>query len=257
MNNVFTPEVVKDMILDYINDLDHLLFNEKDLQIYLAIKLKELNYKVYTEYRLPKGFNKKFDRGYKLWQTEKPAIDIVLEHDGKFIAVELKYKLKEIKGILKRFGQESSKNFPIVTNQAAQNEARYDFWKDVKRLELIQEHYNILGGVALFMTNDESYKNTNENCEYSKFGLDEKKEKGLLHWGKNNKPKLGKKKIIKRGKVYYERPNFELLHSYVGKWTSLSLPYEKDFADKEFHVYSVIVDNSNKNLSFDTQSSQS
>ena len=89
----------------------------------------------------------------------------------------------------------------------------------------------------------------------SKFGLDEKKEKGLLHWGKNNNPKLGKKKIkTKSGKVYYERPNFELLHSYVGKWTS---PYEKDFADKEFHVYSVIVDNSNKNLSLDTQSSQS
>lgn len=243
MNNVFTPEEVKNKILGYINELDHLLFNEKDLQIYLAIKLKELDYKVYTEYRLPKGFNVDFDNDYTLWQTEKPTIDFVLEYNGQFIAVELKYKLKEIKGVLTRFGKKSVNDFSIVTNQAAQNEARYDFWKDVKRLELIKKHYDILGGVALFMTNDESYKNTNENCEYFKFGLDETKESGLLYWGKKDNPQLGKKKITtKSRKVYYVRPSFELLHSYKGEWTS-----KLDSSnDKKFHIYSVLVDDNNK-----------
>lgn len=38
-NFEFTPENVKGKLLHYIKNLNHFLFNEKDLQIYLALKL--------------------------------------------------------------------------------------------------------------------------------------------------------------------------------------------------------------------------
>ena len=103
------------------------------------------------------------------------------------------------------------------------------------------------------MTNDESYKDTKINCEYSKFGLDEKKGKGLLYWGDKEDINLGKKKkITKEGKIYYERPNFELSHSYVGKWEPI--PNSNTSYKEKFYVYTVVVDN--KNFSQNPQSRQ-
>lgn len=98
------------------------------------------------EYYLPKGWNTGFDGDHERWGTEKPYFDIVIEkvgerpEDSKFIAIELKYKHTAVESDIWRFGT-YNKNIPLVTDQAAENEGRYDFWKDVKRLELLKKTF--------------------------------------------------------------------------------------------------------------------
>ena len=192
MNNIeFTPQSLEEYILDELKDNKDFLFNELDLQMFVARALeKEFseNYKIHLEYHLPKGWNKKFDEDYSRWGTEIPYIDIVLEKEGenpKFIAIELKYKLKKIQDKdLMRFGTKpEGGDIILVTNQSAQNNARYDFWKDVKRIELLTKHFDkVIGGIAMLVTNDESYKTTKEGSNYSAFGLVSTSKNGKLEW---------------------------------------------------------------------------
>ena len=235
----FTPSGLQDKLKAYLDDLDYFLFNERDLQVYLTVCLsKEPGIKVHTEYHLPHGVNDKFDCEYAIWDTETPSIDIVIEKGGEFLAIELKYKLKDINGKISRFGQETGE-IAIVTNQSAENEARYDFWKDVKRIELLSEHYDhVKGGVSLFLTNQASYLNTKSECKYSAFGFQDKKA-GPLEWhykkgvekipGEKYKYRKIKGQSVKKevlnedlkkliGNYYCERPNFILKQQYEGKW---------------------------------------
>lgn len=95
------------------------------------------------------------------WKNESNVrIDIVLELEGEFYAIELKYKtaLDTIDG-LDRFG-EKGLNGVRPKNQGAQNYGAYEFWKDVKRLELLRLRFpSVVGAMAIFLTNDKSYKN--------------------------------------------------------------------------------------------------
>lgn len=146
--------------------------NERDLQMHLAIALKNSsnNYdKVEVEYYVPlKALGKSY-----IWKNEM-KVDIVVEKDGEFIPIELKYKTKAIgkkkttkkkttkakntKQEIKRFG-EILKNVVIIKDQSAQNLAKYDFWKDVRRIELLEKRFKaVTGGLAIFLTNDPSYQ---------------------------------------------------------------------------------------------------
>lgn len=137
----FSVESIKNFLIKKIEENAVFLFNELELQVFLVRELeKELTspkYRVYLEYQLPKGWNEKFDKEYERWGTEKPCFDIVIEEceneNKKFVAIELKYKLKEVElnqeGKLTRFGEKSKKSgIALVTNQSAENEGRYDFW---------------------------------------------------------------------------------------------------------------------------------
>lgn len=88
-------------------------------------------------------------------------VDIVVMKSGEYIPIELKYKTREIPSItIFRFGEELN-NVQIVKNQSAQNEAKYAFWKDVRRIELLKQRFKaVSGGVALFLTNEDSYQTT-------------------------------------------------------------------------------------------------
>jgi hypothetical protein len=108
----------------------------------------------------------------------------------------LKYKLKEVKlkeedTEFKRFGIPGKKGIKLVSNQAAENEGRYDFWKDVKRLELLAEHFkdSVIGGIAIFLTNQGSYysKKDNTKYKYSAFNFTYKERGKPLNW--NHKAK--------------------------------------------------------------------
>ena len=45
-----------------------------------------------------------------------------------------------------------------MKNQGAQDLGMYDFWKDVRRVELVRNRFkNVKGGLAVFVTNDSSY----------------------------------------------------------------------------------------------------
>lgn len=235
-------EVCKDL-LSYVKQIDRVIFNERDLQLYLSDRLKSSGHydNVYLEYHLPKGVNSKFDEGYADWETECPSIDIVLEIGDRFIAIELKNKLKSFSTNLSRLGE--SANVQILKNQSAQNIGRYQFWKDVKRLELLKQSYkNVLGGVALFLTNDNNYQKTTSNADYAAFGMEEDSPKG----GKNSKPldwvspikkgKNGEELIDKSGNPIRKSPAIKLDETYSPAW-------DEAFAiDKEkFHCCYVIV----------------
>ena len=78
--------------------------------------------------------------------------------DGDFVPIELKFKTTKLSqnAALPRFG---NPNLNVnLTNQSAQDLGRYDFWRDVKRLEEVKNLFPaVKGGIALFVTNDISY----------------------------------------------------------------------------------------------------
>ena len=274
----FSVESIKNFLIKKIQENKDFLFNELELQVFLVRELeKELTpqkYRVYLEYQLPKGWNEKFDKEYERWGTEKPCFDIVIEEckNKKFVAIELKYKLKKVKlnqgDNLMRFGEESNeRGIALVTNQSAENEGRYDFWKDVKRLEILNESFsNVIGGIAIIVTNQGSYKNNNPNNKSSKFNFDKEKS-GFLYWDWTNKDKKKEKckelncgencqetpcgeklrplpKEIKKEEDrdwgsrwhHYERPNFKLKKSYIGNWYDT-----QKIMGQEFYCFAVEV----------------
>ena len=280
----FTPESIRDYIISQSETNGNFLFNELDLQMFVARSLECIfgnGYRVHLEYRLPKKWNKDFDDSYERW-GETPYFDIVLERIGEnpsFIAIELKYKLKAVKlkkevnftrfGITPSYDCDDGKPITLITNQSAENEGRYDFWKDVKRIELLTSHFpSVQGGIALFLTNQPSYKDTNNGNKYSPFNFEAKKD-GFLHWHYET-PICGKveqcgnceevacgeklKKTIpksynetKSGKwgtdwSHYIRPNFRLCGPYEGEWKDIKINIDPNGDQKEnFYCYSVVI----------------
>lgn len=203
-NFEFTPENVKGKLLHYIKNLNHFLFNEKDLQIYLALELVQdediigNQITVHPEYHIPKMVCPGFDNDYAIW-GEVPSIDLVLQKGDKYIPVELKYKHKAVTSTsFECFGCKVDKNIALVTNQGAENEGRYDFWKDVKRLELLKKHFkdNVLGGIAIFLTNQDKYRKetTGEDAAF-----------GMIDTNRQKERKWGKKKDLEGKEARYEK----------------------------------------------------
>lgn len=285
----FTPESIREYIINKLKENKEFLFNELDLQMFVARTLENVfkeGYRLHLEYRLPKKWNKGFDEDYARW-GETPYFDIVLEKTGenpRFIAIELKYKLKEVRlekgvnfarfGIIPYYDSDEAEPITLVTNQSAENEGRYDFWKDVKRIELLASHFHsVQGGIALFLTNQGSYKETNSDNKYSPFNFTSPKT-GFLHWyyktpicgkvetcgncnlipcGEQRKEQPKRYNETESGKWgthwnHYLRPNFCLEGSYVGVWDEeIELNIDQEGSQKEkFYCYSVVIPNANK-----------
>lgn len=86
-------------------------------------------------------------------------IDIVVERGGEYLPIELKYATKAVKNFdLGTFGV-SYNDVKVIKTQGAQNLIRYNYWKDVRRLELVSQLFaNVHNGIALFLTNDPAYQ---------------------------------------------------------------------------------------------------
>lgn len=241
LRNHIVKEVCKDLI-SHVKQIDRVIFNERDLQLYLSDKLRASGHydNVFLEYHLPKGINSDFDRDYAAWKTECLSIDIVLEIEGRFIAIELKYKLKSFFTNISRFGESS--NVQVLKNQSAQNIGRYQFWKDVKRLELLKQSYkNVLGGVSLFITNDTNYKRTSKGADYEKFSMEEGANIGgiskPLDWrSPYKKNKNGELQMDKLGNLIRKFPLIELKNIYVPSWEEVYM-----INSESFHCCHVIV----------------
>ena len=167
---------VKDDIIAFLKRADNeLLFNERDLQVHLCTWLRnsknaydDVDIEYYVPYRVLDDY---------IWNNEL-RLDLVVEKDGEYLPIELKYKTKAISRNIKRFGQdlvdkEGSPFFiQVVKNQGAKDLGMYDFWKDVRRIELINQRFErVKGGLALFLTNDKSYlkepRSTSNNYLFS------------------------------------------------------------------------------------------
>lgn len=195
--------LVKKDVESFLKKKHNLFFNERDFQMHLAIWLKETKkYDVDVEYYVPKGA---LDEKKYVWNSEL-YIDIVVKMDQEYCLIELKYKTKEIASQeIDRFG-ESLGNETILKNQWAQNYGKYNFWKDVRRIELVTEKFkDVKGGLAIFLTNDKSYFNGKENSACSNFSMNNGGHKENKNWTDD---KLNTKK----------HPNFYVSKEYTTKW---------------------------------------
>lgn len=202
----------------------HIFFNEKDFQIRLSIYLTGLKNgdgtpkydDVDVEYYLPQ---KEMGLEYiEIWKN-KMFLDIVVEKDGVFVPVELKYSTDTVSMEITRFG-EVIKDEDIIKHQGATNLVCYNFWKDVKRLELVKKRFpKVKNGIALILTNNASFKNTpNENAGYAPFSLADGRHDSKKYWGDSIAEK------IKEG-----YPDFDLNKSYTTNWHDITLDGESFF----------------------------
>ena len=180
-------DIAKQDILSFINTNNELLFNERDFQMHLATYLHLTNHydDVDVEYYVPVD---KLD--YYPWVNLKTGkkselrLDVLVRRNEEYLPIELKYKTKNENKDLPRFG-EILHNVDVLKNQAAQNLGMYDFWKDVKRIELVRESFkNVHSGLAIFLTNDLIYtQKSNEKASNFLFNMNEGLHSIQKHWG--------------------------------------------------------------------------
>ena len=163
-------QAVKVEIKNFLNKSNRIFFNERDLQMNLALWLKQHSkWDVEVEYYVPSSaFFNQNNYPWKKANRNDPQdmyIDIVVIYGTEYVPIELKYKTKKTSGFNSpRFGNNAIT--ANLKNQSAQDLGRYDFWKDVHRLEVLKTVFNPakLNGIALFVTNDPAYLNSPKQC---------------------------------------------------------------------------------------------
>ena len=177
-------ELIKMVRLDvckFLQNNEELLFNERDFQMHLATWLRKSDNAyddVDVEYYVP---NKELDN--YIWESEL-RLDIVVKKNDEYCPVELKYKTKKVERKITRFDEMLSDDVVVMKNQGAQDLGMYDFWKDVRRVELVRNRFAcVKGGLAVFLTNDEAYTKagrptSNNNMLTMENGLHPKQK----HW---------------------------------------------------------------------------
>lgn len=90
--------------------------------------------------------------------TKNLHLDFLIEHQGKSVAVELKYKTRSLK--LNLDGEDFH-----LSSHSAQDLGRYDFIKDICRLEEITSTIRDCEGWAIMLTNDTAYWKTPQSAE--------------------------------------------------------------------------------------------
>ncbi len=168
-------DIAKQDISTFLERNTKLFFNERDFQMHLATYLLGSGKydEVFVEYYVPKSELPKTELEGYVWGSEL-YLDIVVRKGDEYLPIELKYKTKSVEKEILRFG-ESIKGIEVLKNQSAQNLGKYNFWKDVRRLELVRNRFsNIRNGIAVFFTNDKYYlKASAENSGVSPFNMNE------------------------------------------------------------------------------------
>ena len=148
-------DIVRQDVFAFLERNDELLFNERDFQMHLATWLRNSanSYDdVDVEYYVPSSELENY-----VWNSEL-RLDIVVKKGGEYCPIELKYKTKKVERQITRFDEALHDNVVVMKNQGAQDLGMYDFWKDVRRVELVRQRFEgVKGGLAVFVTNDALY----------------------------------------------------------------------------------------------------
>ena len=201
-------DIVRDDVVAFLESNEELLFNERDLQMHLATWLRK-SANVYDdvdmEYYVPKS---ELDN-YK-WNSEL-RLDIVVKKDGEYCPVELKYKTKKVERQITRFDEVLHDKVVVMKNQGAQDLGMYDFWKDVRRVELVKNRFKMVkSGLAVFVTNDLLYtKKSRTNSNNYLLNMNDGKHSPIKHW---QQPESACAKT---------HPNFEVEREYTIKWNQI------------------------------------
>ena len=192
--------------------------NECDLQLQLARYLS-CSYKIHLEYFIPYSAVEAQMKSKLLSEHDyKPQnlyIDIVVEKDGEFLPIELKYKTMPINAEVYRFGEKLEK-VEIIKNHGARDLGAYDFWRDVSRIEcLIKRFNNVKNGIALFVTNDQGYwtlPKMGTNPNYANFSMQDGAHSREKTWQGNTAMSAA-------------RPSFNVNKEYELVWKDYDLPF--------------------------------
>ena len=163
-------DIVRQDVFAYLESNNELLFNERDFQMHLATWLRNsANHydDVDVEYYVPRSELENY-----VWDSEL-RLDIVVKKDDEYCPVELKYKTKKVARQISRFDEVLPNEVVVMKNQGAQDLGMYDFWKDVRRVELVRRRFDrVKGGLAVFVTNDKLYtKDSKETSNNYLFGM--------------------------------------------------------------------------------------
>lgn len=201
-------EDIKEFLDKELEEKARVFLNEWDFQMNLYLFLTHIKgYKVHLEYVVPlKFFVEKNKKKYPFANKENINIDIVIEKEGLFYLIELKYKTQRATIKFERFGEI---NCVSLKDQSRIPMSKYDFWKDVARLEFLKESFEkVKGGLCIFLTNNETYT---------------KGDKGISEefTMKKGEPHSGELKF-KEGKLKEKNPAFSLLGEYqIDKWYNI------------------------------------
>ena len=190
--------------------------NECDLQLQLAryLSCSSRGYdKIHLEYFIPYSAVEAQMKSKLLSEHDyKPQnlyIDIVVEKDGEFLPIELKYKTVPLNKDISCFG-ETVNGENLLKNHGARDLGAYDFWRDVSSIEcLIKRFNNVKNGIALFVTNDKGYwtlPKVGINPNYANFSMLPTEMCGVdKSWQGNTAMSVS-------------RPSFKLEKGYPVKW---------------------------------------
>ena len=201
-------EDIKEFLDKELEEKARVFLNEWDFQMNLYLFLTHIKgYKVHLEYVVPlKFFVEKNKKKYPFANKENINIDIVIEKEGLFYLIELKYKTQRATIKFERVGEI---NCVSLKDQSRIPMSKYDFWKDVARLEFLKESFEkVKGGLCIFLTNNETYT---------------KGDKGISEefTMKKGEPHSGELKF-KEGKLKEKNPAFSLLGEYqIDKWYNI------------------------------------
>lgn len=199
-------DIVREDVVAFLNSNKELLFNERDFQVHLSTWLKkspnaydDVDVEYYVPYQELEDY---------VWSSEL-RLDIVVKKGGEYCPVELKYKTKRVERKIKRFDEQLDHSVIVMKDQGAQDLGMYDFWKDVRRVELVCKRFKqVKGGLAVFVTNDASYKKDSRTTSNNYlFNMSEGRKFGKqMHW-RNPESTCAK-----------THPNFEVEKEYQIKW---------------------------------------
>lgn len=111
-------------------------------------------------------------------------VDVVLNADQDATAIELKYKTRRLEATIQ------GEAFRLK-DQGAQDIGRYDFFKDVARIEQLIARGQASRGLAMFLTNDSSYWKPlrDDNVGFAAFSMHQDRTvQGCLEWGERAGP---------------------------------------------------------------------
>ena len=201
-------DIVREDVFAFLESNKELLFNERDFQMHLATWLRNSSASyddVDVEYYVPRS-----ELDNYVWDSEL-RLDVVVKKDGEYLPVELKYKTKKVERQILRFDEPMHEKVVVMKNQGAQDLGMYDFWKDVRRVELVRNRFErVKGGLAIFVTNDPLYtkasKPTSNNYLLNMAeGTPHSKQK---HW------------LNPESTCAKTHPNFDVEQEYTIKWHS-------------------------------------
>lgn len=189
--------------------------SEEEVQILLAKYL--LNTGQYDDIFVEYNVNRELVPNYPWNNDKKISVDMVIRVENNYIPIEIKYKTKRQTFPHHVFG---FLTYVELAKQGARNEGCYSFWKDIKRIELLQETCNLnYAGLVLFITNDLSYLNPpRTDVQYGPFSIHNGRQVAqgaFLNWN-------GARKAIQadRAKKF---PGFTISRNYIINWQNLNI----------------------------------